>query len=183
MDREPGRIGFMSTRRQEGRARGFFEFTRTFELRARRLFLGEKAAGANSFGLQPFEKYFTAPTRSWRREPQGCGWFQSRVVRSDEGKPSMKTLAGMAARCLDSDSRKPQADWLAFPEVRRGLPLRSARVRAQMPLRQRLKGRPPIPSPPGSARLHPTSPRAPAVYGCRTERHDGKGNLHLQHAA
>jgi hypothetical protein len=42
---------------------------------------------------------------------------------------------------------------------------------------------PPIFSPSGLTRLHLTLPQVPAAKNCRTERYDGKGNLHLQHAA
>ena len=40
-----------------------------------------------------------------------------------------------------------------------------------------------IPSSSGLARLHPSLPRVPAVMNSRTERYDGKRDLHLQHAA
>jgi len=40
-----------------------------------------------------------------------------------------------------------------------------------------------IPSPSGLVRLHPTLPRFPAGKRRWTERYDGKGNLHLLHAA
>jgi hypothetical protein len=95
----------------------------------------------------------------------------------------MKPLAGRAASFLDSGCRGSQAKWPVLSEIRRGSPFRLAGVRAQTPLRRRHKDRLPIPSSPGSARLYPTSPRAPAAYRCRTERHDGKRNLYLQHAA
>ena len=39
------------------------------------------------------------------------------------------------------------------------------------------------PSPAESVQFHPALPRVPALLSCRTERYDGKGNLHLQHAA
>ncbi len=42
---------------------------------------------------------------------------------------------------------------------------------------------PPIASPSGLPRLHLTLPLVPTANRCRTERYDGKGNLHLQHAA
>ncbi len=40
-----------------------------------------------------------------------------------------------------------------------------------------------IPFPSGFARIHPTLPQVPAGESRWTERYDGKGNLHLQHAA
>ena len=40
-----------------------------------------------------------------------------------------------------------------------------------------------IPSPSGLDRLHPTLPQFPAGERRWTERYDGKGNLHLLHAA
>jgi hypothetical protein len=42
---------------------------------------------------------------------------------------------------------------------------------------------PHIPFPSGLARLHLTLPRVPAGRGRWAERYDGKGNMHLQHAA
>jgi hypothetical protein len=39
------------------------------------------------------------------------------------------------------------------------------------------------PSPADLTRFHQTSPLEPAALSRRTERYDGKGNLHLQHAA
>jgi hypothetical protein len=41
----------------------------------------------------------------------------------------------------------------------------------------------PTPSPSGIAHFHHTLPLAPTARGWRPERHDGKGNLYLQHAA
>ena len=40
-----------------------------------------------------------------------------------------------------------------------------------------------ISPPSGHARLHPTLPRVPAGRSRWAERYDGKGNMHLQHAA
>ena len=40
-----------------------------------------------------------------------------------------------------------------------------------------------IPTSPGFASFHPTSPQAPAASSRRAERYDGKGNLYLLHAA
>ena len=54
---------------------------------------------------------------------------------------------------------------------------------ARRPLVQHLSGDLPMPSSAESARLYPTLPRVPAAIGCRTERYDGKGNLHFKHAA
>jgi len=42
---------------------------------------------------------------------------------------------------------------------------------------------PPISIPSGSAKIHPASPQAPADCCRRAERHDGKRDLYLQHAA
>jgi hypothetical protein len=42
---------------------------------------------------------------------------------------------------------------------------------------------PPIPAPPVCARLHLAWPWVPASASSRTERYDGKRNLHLQYAA
>ena len=56
-------------------------------------------------------------------------------------------------------------------------------VRQAAAHRPRFNGCPPIPSPAVVARLHPTLPHVPAAFGCRTERYDGKGNLHFKHTA
>jgi hypothetical protein len=54
---------------------------------------------------------------------------------------------------------------------------------ALSPTRQLQFGSPPIPSYAIEARVHRTSPWVRSALRCRTERYDGKGNLHFQHAA
>jgi hypothetical protein len=48
---------------------------------------------------------------------------------------------------------------------------------------ERPPGDPPSLSLADRAWFHLTLPRVPAALNCRTERYDGKGNMHLQHAA
>jgi hypothetical protein len=90
--------------------------------------------------------------------------------------------AKSATNSLPSDHRNKQPVRLVFFDVRVGsAPLGKASI-------QRLKlerppGYPRIPSFADHARSHATLPRVPAALSCRTERYDGKRDLHLQHAA
>jgi hypothetical protein len=59
----------------------------------------------------------------------------------------------------------------------------SGQVTSRRPLRQRSPGCLPIHPPAVCSRFHPTLPWAPAGLCRRTERYDGKRDLHIQHAA
>ena len=86
-------------------------------------------------------------------------------------------LSAMAApSTLRQDTRNQQPDRFLCPG--------SPPTRQAAALRPFIDtGYPPIPFPAVFARVHPTLPHVPAALSCRTERHDGKGNLYFQHAA
>jgi hypothetical protein len=99
------------------------------------------------------------------------------------GTAPPEVSARLATNSLQSDRQNSQLVRLVTMEIRRGSPPPGAGSRAHKLLGLRLKGLPPIPSPSGLARLHPSLPRVPAALSSRTERYDGKRDLHLQHAA
>ena len=119
------------------------------------------------------------------------GFFPTRfhpIDKVDAGAPfrvvaSLGTAEQLATNSLQSDHRNTQLVRLVRMDFRRGLPPSEAGDRALKPPRLRLTGFPPIPSPSGFVRLHPALPWVPATMSCRTERYDGKRDLHLQHAA
>ena len=81
-----------------------------------------------------------------------------------------------------SDRRNQQRVRLLVLFVCHGSPpLRQAAARR--PLLRRHSGDSSDPSPAVLARFHPTLPWVPAAMSCRTERYDGKRDLHFQHAA
>jgi hypothetical protein len=83
---------------------------------------------------------------------------------------------------LDScTSRYVQAVW---PEILRGeLPVGGASRPISSSTAARRSSLPLIPLPSVLVSLHPALPQFPAARGSRTERYDGKRDLHLQHAA
>lgn len=88
----------------------------------------------------------------------------------------------VAANSPRSDRRNLQSIRLVVLLVRHGSPpLRQAAKRR--PVLKRSSGDSLNSSPAVLARLHPSLPRVPAALHCRTERYDGKRDLHFQHAA
>jgi hypothetical protein len=89
--------------------------------------------------------------------------------------------AWLATNSLQSDYRIVQ---LVLQDLRHGSPPFGADPGAATGTPATHRSSPPqIPSFSGYARLHPTLPRVPAGRRRWAERYDGKGNLHLQHAA
>jgi len=94
---------------------------------------------------------------------------------------SSGTLAYTATDSLQSGYRIVE---LVSQDVRRGSPPSGARpILGNRPAARRRSSLPPIPSPSGSARLHPSLPRVSAGLRRRAERYDGKRDMHLQHTA
>ena len=97
--------------------------------------------------------------------------------------PAISILPALAAtNSLPSDHRKQQPVRLVFFDVRMGSPP-LGKASTLRPKLERPPGYPPIPFFADRARFYPTLPRVPAALSCRTERYDGKRNLHFQHAA
>ena len=154
----PGRIGFMSTQRRDGRSAA------TTETGRRRMRHGSRLAHCKDRANRSEQANAVLPT-----------WV---FPASASGQTAH--LPAMAARGTlhdtRSDTRKQQPVRSFCPG---SLPVRQAT--AYWPFLDRLIGYPPI-LPAVSALFHPTLPHVPAAFGCRTERYDGKGNLYLQHA-
>ena len=92
--------------------------------------------------------------------------------------------AWLATNSPQSDHRSTQLVRLVSLSIRLGLPPSGAGSRAAaVTLKSSGSSFPHIPSSSGLARLHPSLPRVPVALSCRTERYDGKRDLHLQHAA
>ncbi len=161
MDRAPGRIGFMSTQRRE--------------IRWRRI----RCAGRwVTTILSPVAQRASAIASGGTAPPDFPAWFATNSLQS-----------GFRIVQLD---RLVQLLFVQFVQL--VLLVRLVLRHASPPFGAGLgeaSGRPAnhgfslphLPSPPGLARLHPTLPRVPAGRRRWAERYDGKGNLHLQHAA
>lgn len=90
----------------------------------------------------------------------------------------------LATNSLQSDYRNTQLVRLVPLSTRLGsLPPGGSRRAAAVTLQSFGSSTLHIPSSSGLARLHPSLPRVPAVMNSRTERYDGKRDLHFQHAA
>jgi len=168
----PGRIGFMSTQRREDRAapataagRGASwsgSFTRSKD---RAGILGSQFPSSAARDLSGNTLSRTAPPA---RFPA--------VIPADDFRSG---IAGQAAtNSLRTDCRNQEP---VRPYRFGSPPMRQADLRRS--IGEYASGDPPISLPAVSARLHPALPCVPAARRCRTERYDGKGNLHFQHAA
>jgi len=113
-------------------------------------------------------------------------WVMSTQRREDRRLASCTDRAGapewVTTNSRRSDRRNQQRVRLVVLFNRFGSPpLRQAAARR--PFLKRPSGLSPNPLPAVLARLHPSVPRVPAAMRCRTERYDGKRDLHFQHAA
>jgi hypothetical protein len=172
MDRAPGRIGFMSTQRRESRWR---------------------------------RQCCTEGTGASRLESLAPLAFQVRANANDGTAPP-RIAAGLATNSLQLGDRNAQlvqlvqfvqfvlrirlvqlvqlAQLVSQQDDRIGSPPPGAeRLAVSGTPATRRSSLPHIPSPSGLARLHRTLPRVPAGRRRWAERYDGKGNMHLQHAA
>jgi hypothetical protein len=128
-------------------------------------------------------RFFPAPATvasraTCRTEPRFRLQLASRKDRAaGRGNKSPGSPARVATVSLQSTSRSQQhvRTLLGSPP--------SGQVTARRVLRRRSLGCPQIHPPAVCSRLHPTLPWAPAGLGRRTERYDGKRDLHFQHAA
>jgi hypothetical protein len=161
MDLEPGRIGFMSTQRWE------------------------------SHSAPTTAKCWRGAKRDWRRlSDTACAENreQPEVARTalHSSSPAMALTAPHreVTNSLQLDSCTSRYFELFAQEIRRGSPpvwevgltnpSLTANRRSSLPL---------IPRPSVLELLHPALLQFPAANRSRTERYDGKRNLHFQHAA
>ena len=182
MDLEPGRIGFMSTQRRENH----------WQRRS-----CTQSAGASRHGNSaPIARRDRAHARVGTAPPATPAWFHP-----SDGDLSLGARERLATNSLQSDCRTIQlvqcvqsVPLSVVPSVPRGKLCKSHKARSAPPsgaalgaaagTLATLRSSPSfIPSPSGLVCLHPTSPRFPAGKRRWTERYDGKGNLHLLHAA
>lgn len=105
----------------------------------------------------------------------------SGISGASGGTTPPETPARWVTDSLHTDHRFEQC---AAQIARHGVPpLRAGSQAAFGPQTLRRLSLPHIPTPPGFASVHPTSPQAPAALSRRAERYDGKGNLYLFDAA
>jgi len=89
-----------------------------------------------------------------------------------------------ATNSLQSDFCTSRYVQVVRPKISRGaFPFWAADRTNFVQIANRRSSLPLIPHPPVLARLHPALPQFPAAKGSRTERYDGKRDLHFQHAA
>jgi len=153
MDREPGRIGFMSTQRRESRWQrtSCMERARGWEQASPASIAGNAHAHANGG---------TAPPASPAR-------LATNSLQSD-------LRIAMIARLVRQDIRHSSRSSSPPGTMRSATSGTPANLGSSLPL---------IPFPSGFASLHPTLPQAPAGRRRWAERYDGKRDLYLQHAA
>ena len=162
MDRA-GRIWMMSTQRREARTTLAAKICRLGMrlgswLRKRR----DGVEGSENDSPRPSTQNFPAVAASRTVPPEIPDRVTTNSLRSDQRNQQLARLAPLDIR-------------LGSPPLGRALSQRSS-------------GRcspdsTPIHFPAVSSRFHRALPWAPAALSCRTERYDGKRNLHFQHAA
>jgi hypothetical protein len=188
MDLEPGRIGFMNTQRREDRWQ--------------RTSCTHGAGASRHLSSGPIMLHGSAQAKVGTAPPAAPAWF-----RPSDGDLSPGAPARLATNSLQSDYRSLQlvriVQFVQLARFLSRLAVQSA-VQEKHEKRHNARHSPPygasvsaatgtltapgsshsfIPSPSGLDRLHPTLPQFPAGERRWTERYDGKGNLHLLHAA
>jgi hypothetical protein len=153
----PGRIGFMSTQRRDNRNTPATDICRR-DSRCRRGFGRRIGVGSSELSSAPEAPFVLART------------------------PGLTATVHFATNSLQSDSRNTQLVRLVPRDNCRGSWPPGVTPRA-VPPRLRRTGFPPLLFPSCLVRLHLSLPRVPVAIGRRTERYDGKRDLHLQHAA
>jgi hypothetical protein len=166
MDRAPGRIGFMSTQRRASHSRRINSTERTGIMEQTGSAFGMRLKHAAATGV-------TAPLMSiiW------LAWAW--LLRSD-AMASRGAQYKVATNSLLSDHRFRT---LARLVSRCGFPpsLAEGRIGVSATPARHWSSTLHIPKLPSRTRLHPSLPQAPTHRWA--ERYDGKGNLHIQHAA
>jgi hypothetical protein len=171
MDREPGRIGFMSTQRRETGSSPATRICRRGARYRRQRTTCKKSDGENGpIGLSSIARH---------RRAEACA-----------GTAPPKNLARLATNSLLSDLR---IAWLVrFVRLVQifllgthfgSPPLAAGSGTANCTPAPHELSFPPIPSPSGFATFHLTLPQIPAGKRRWAEGYDGQRDLHLQHAA
>jgi len=103
------------------------------------------------------------------------------AIAAGQTAPPVHRSASAATKSLLSDHPRQSFVRLVSFQLRFGSPPKQASERRL--IRSFFPGVPHMPSFAGSALSHLTLPCVPAALSRRTERYDGKRNLHFQHAA
>ena len=121
-----------------------------------------------------------------------AGWLEKRsatsparvlpAIASGQTAPPVRFPAWAATESLQLDRVSQQPVRLVLLDMRPGSPP-PGQTASRRPVRGGRLGYPPIPHPATTARFHLTLPRVPAAFRCRTERYDGKRDMHFQHAS
>jgi hypothetical protein len=203
MDLEPGRIGFMNTQRRENHSTPATKaYRRGSRNRWRRTSCTQSAGAPGHASPAPVARESRARARVGTAPPAAPACHPSDEVGALWASPG--SPAWLATNSLQSDCRTMKLVQLVrFVQFVQFVP-RSVVPSAVRDTRHKARSAPPsgaglgaatgslatvgssrsfIPSPSGLVCLHPTLPRFPAGKRRWTERYDGKGNLHLLHAA
>jgi hypothetical protein len=162
MDREHGRIGFMSTQRRENRSTPATRTIRKGKWSSRRRTScaeRTRVSGGNPAGS--IVQFARADASVVTALPEIPDWMATNSLQTDQ---PIEQLVGQGNR---RGSPPPGRDVRAATG-------RSATLRSSHSLDL-------IPS--VFARLHPTLPQAPAAVSGWAERYDGKRDMHFKHAA
>jgi hypothetical protein len=177
LGRRPGRIGFMSTQRREGRSTlATLTCRRGPRNRCRRIVCTNRAGALEAIDSAPVTRHNRALAGEQAFRPIG----PPRSLPSDEN-PSPRASATLAKYSLQKDHRIVRIVPQDFRRNDQALKVGSC-MRAGKPAAFRSSPSP-ISILSGSALLHSTLPKAPAGDCRRAERYDGKRDLHFQHAA
>jgi hypothetical protein len=168
MDRAPGRIGFMSTQRRASRLQRMNSTEREAIMERTGSAFRTRFESATANGV-------TAPLTSiiWL----AWGWLLRSGAVASRGAQER-----VATNSLLSDHRFKT---FARLDSRCGSPpsIAAGHSRVEATPAKHWSSTPRIPKLPFRTRLHQSLPHAPAGESRWAERYDGKGNLHIQHAA
>ena len=151
----------MSTQRRESHSTPPAEYCRSGALRGWRS-LSDTACAEN------FEQLEVAPTAL-----QSSGFAKALTAPQWEATNSLQ-LDSCTSRYVQVIQPETRREASQIRDANRTISGKIANRRSSLPL---------IPLPSVLTSLHPASPQFPAARGSRTERYDGKRDLHLQHAA
>ncbi len=197
MDLAPGRKGFMSTQRRENR---WQRISCTHGAGVSRV-PGDRSSSrgwrvSGHADTAPVAQHGGAQARVGTAPPAATAWLATnslqsgyrtiqlvqlvRIVRIVQFVPFVMLVEFISRLAVPFAGREKQD---RRHTSRRAPPSRAALGAATGTLAALRSSLSLIPSPSGLARLHPALPQFPAGKRRWTERYDGKGNLHLQHAA
>ena len=170
MDPEPGRIGFMSTQRRENR----------WQHRS-----CTQRAGASEHGNSaPIARHGRAHAKVGTAPPAKSAWLATNSLQSDHRTIQIVQLVRIVQLVpLSTVPSVPRGKLCKRHKARSAPPFGAALGVAAGTLATLRSSLAFIPSSSGLVFLHPTLPWFPAGKRRWTERYDGKGNLHLLHAA